>query len=184
MVRRIAVRIISGSRRGKKLIAPAGANTRPTTDRVKESVFNIIQGYLPTERVLDLFAGSGALGIEALSRGCASAVFVDTGRDALSVTEQNIKNSQFEKQSTVLRTDATAYLEKCTEHFDIIFLDPPYNTGLLTQAAGLIEKRELLSEGGIMVCETELSGEEPVLTTLKLIRSATYGKTSILIYRR
>lgn len=178
------MRIISGSRRGKKLLAPSGENTRPTTDRVKESVFNIIQSYIPTECVLDLFAGSGALGIEALSRGCSHAVFVDTGREALSVARQNIKNSQFEEKSTVLRTDAAAYLERCQKRFGIIFLDPPYNTGLLSRAADLIEKRGLLSEGGIMVCETEAGGEVPQVHELELIRSATYGKTNILIYRR
>lgn len=178
------MRIISGSRRGKKLVAPDGVSTRPTTDRVKESVFNIIQSYIPTEHVLDLFAGSGALGIEALSRGCKSAVFVDTGREALNVINQNIKASRFEEQATILRADAAEYLKKCTDCFGIIFLDPPYNTGLLTLAAALIEKRGLLSDNGIMVCETEVDGEFPSVSALELIRSVSYGKTSILIYRK
>ena len=178
------MRIISGSRRGKKLLPPVGDGTRPTTDRVKESVFNIIQSYLPSERVLDLFAGSGALGIEALSRGSSHAVFIDNSRDALSVCRRNIENSRFEEKSSVIQTDALGYLEKCTEYFDIIFLDPPYNRGLLTRAAALIEKRGLLAEGGIMVCETEVGGEVPSLESTELIRSASYGKTSILIYRR
>lgn len=178
------MRIISGSRRGKKLLPPVGYDTRPTTDRVKESVFNIIQSFIPSERVLDLFAGSGALGIEALSRGCDHAVFIDGSRDALTVCRRNIENSRFGEKSSVIQIDALKYLEKCTECFDIIFLDPPYNKGLLTRAAALIEKRGLLAEGGVMVCETEVGGEVPSLESTELIRSASYGKTSILIYRR
>ncbi len=178
------MRIISGSRRGKKLLPPVGYDTRPTTDRVKESVFNIIQSFIPSERVLDLFAGSGALGIEALSRGCDHAVFIDGSRDALTVCRRNIENSRFGEKSSVIQIDALKYLEKCTERFDVIFLDPPYNKGLLTRAAALIEKRGLLAEGGVMVCETEVGGEVPSLESTELIRSASYGKTSILIYRR
>ena len=178
------MRIISGSRRGHKLQEFQGDSVRPTTDRVKESIFNLIQEYVPQSVCLDMFAGSGALSLEAISRGAKRAVLIDKDKRSVDIIRKNTQSLGFENQCEIRNEDCFIYAQKTGEKFDIIFLDPPYNTGLLTRSAALIEKRGLLSEGGIMVCETEVGGEEPMIDSLELIRSFSYGKTSILIYRR
>ena len=138
------MRVIAGIRKGLKLNAPDGMDTRPTTDRVKESVFNILQPYVPKDRVLDLFAGSGGLGIEALSRRCSHCTFVEHNRAAFSVVRQNIKASGFEDCSSLVFSDSMAYLDGCAEPYDIIFLDPPYKTDYIEkgQEEKLVQKYE------------------------------------------
>ncbi len=178
------VRIISGQARGLKLIAPEGLATRPTTDRVKESMFNIISPYLPAENILDLFSGSGALGIEALSRGSISGVFTETDREALKILKNNLKRSRQAQKAEVFAGDAFAYLSRTNKKFDIIFLDPPYNQGLLTRAVEEIAKKSLLSDGGVVVCEGEVGGEAPPSDDFKIIKQAKYGKTMVYILGR
>ena len=178
------MRVIAGIRKGLKLKAPDGMDTRPTTDRVKESVFNILQPYFPAERVLDLFAGSGALGIEALSRRSTHCIFVECDRAAFSAVRQNIKASAFEDSSSLIFSDSMAYLDKCTQAFDIIFLDPPYNKGFLGAVIDKIIKNGLLSEDGIIVAETEKDGEEAEHPELAIVRRARYGNTIITVLRR
>ncbi len=177
------VRVISGSARGLKLSAPEGLSTRPTTDRVKESIFNIIGRYLPVESVLDLFAGSGALGIEALSRACSHAVFVENDNAAIDVVKRNTASARVEGRCDILKREAMAYLCETDKKFDIIFLDPPYNTGLLTSAAEEIRNRGLLTESGIIVAETELGGEEPSGDKFEILKKAKYGKTLIFVLK-
>ena len=166
------------------MIALPGLDTRPTTDRVKESVFNIISPYLPAHCVLDLFSGSGALGIEALSRGSEKCVFVENTKAAMNVTSQNIELAKVADRAVTELCDAFLYLGKAKEKFDIIFLDPPYNTGMLKRAAELIVQSDLLSEDGIIVAETEFGGEEPDASGLEIIKRAKYGKTVILILKK
>lgn len=178
------MRVIAGIRKGLKLNAPDGMDTRPTTDRVKESVFNILQPYVPRDRVLDLFAGSGGLGIEALSRRCSHCTFVEHNRAAFSVVRQNIKASGFEDCSSLVFSDSMAYLDGCAEPFDIIFLDPPYNKGFLYPVLDKIIKKGLLNEDGIIVAETEKDGEEAEHPELSVVRRAKYGKTIITVLRR
>ncbi len=178
------MRVISGIRRGLKLKAPDGINTRPTTDRVKESVFNIIQAHLPADKVLDLFSGSGALGIEALSRGSESCVFVESGREAYSITEYNLNLSKLSDKARLLFMDSVSYLKSACESFDIIFLDPPYNKGYISTVLQLISERNLLSDDGIIVVETEKGGEAATHPDFKTIREATYGKTVINVLIR
>lgn len=178
------MRIISGMRRGLKLNAPDGFDTRPTTDRVKESVFNIIQFAVPCDGVLDLFAGSGALGIEALSRGSAHCIFVDGNRKAAEVINSNISLAGFSDKSEVIISDAGAFLDRCSREFDIIFLDPPYNKGFLEPVIRKIYEKQLLKPDGLIVIETERGGELPPDSYYKIRKTANYGKTTITILQR
>ena len=178
------MRVIAGIRRGLKLKAPDGINTRPTTDRVKESVFNIIQSHLPAGNVLDLFAGSGALGIEALSRGSEKCVFVENNRESYSLVEHNINLSKLSDKARLLFKDSVSYLKSADESFDIIFLDPPYNKDFILPVLSLISERNLLADNGIVVVETEKGGESVTHPDYKIIREATYGKTVIYVLIR
>ncbi|MBQ3573779.1 MAG: 16S rRNA (guanine(966)-N(2))-methyltransferase RsmD [Clostridia bacterium] len=177
------MRIIAGIRKGLKLSAPDGMGTRPTTDRVKESVFNIIQMHLPAERVLDLFAGSGALGIEALSRRSLHCVFVEHDRRAYNVTAQNIAAAKFRDNSELRFSDSLSYLDSNPAPFDIIFLDPPYNKGLLAVVLDKISQRNLLKDGGIIVVETEKGGELAEHPDFEIHKCVSYGKTVITILK-
>ena len=127
------MRVITGTARGHKLLAPEGYDTRPTTDKVKEAICSALQFDFPYTTVLDLFAGSGQMGIEALSRGAERAVFTDSDPKAIACIRTNVQACQFAQHSEILRTDALSYLQRCTQKFDIAFLDPPYNQGILQQ---------------------------------------------------
>ena len=175
------VRIISGQSRGRKLVAPEGLGTRPTTDRVKESMFNLIIPYLPAKNVLDLFAGSGALGIEALSRNSEHCVFVDTAKAALSAIKKNLELSRQTEKADVLSVDSLAYLSRANTKFDLIFVDPPYNKGILTKSIEFIFKYRLLSDDGIIVAESEVGGEEPPSGCFEVLKRAKYGKTTVFV---
>ena len=180
------MRIISGKRRGYKLISPDGLSTRPTTDRVKESVFNIIQTRFPCALVLDLFAGSGALGIEALSRGAETAVFVDSSGASVDIIKKNLKGSGLGDSGLVFKEDSFKFLKRLRDPefspfaengrqfcgFDIIFLDPPYNKGLVNKAAAEIDRLELLAEHGIIVAETEFGGESVSGDDFNIVKKA------------
>ncbi len=177
------MRVISGSARGLKLSSPDGLDTRPTTDRVKESIFNIIQNYIPCHNVLDLFAGSGALGIEALSRGSKRCTFVENNLQSFDTIKTNIEKARLTERAELLKKDAFDFLDLCRTKYDIIFLDPPYNKGLLKKSFDYIYKHNLLSEDGIIVAETEHNGELPENNYFECIKNAKYGKTLVLIYK-
>ena len=178
------MRVIAGIRKGLKLNAPEGTGTRPTTDRVKESVFNIIQMHLPADRVLDLFAGSGALGIEALSRRSSRCVFVEHERSSFGLIRQNIARAGFEDNAELIFKDALLYLDTKPYPFDIIFLDPPYNKGLLAPALDKIAQHNLLTPDGIIVIETEKGGEDALHSAFEVARCTSYGKTVITILKQ
>ena len=178
------MRVISGSARGRKLVALPGLDTRPTTDRVKESIFNIIMPYIPAKCVLDLFSGSGAMGIEALSRGSEHCIFVEKEKSAMSVTKQNIGLARVDDRSETFQGDALSYLDRTSESFDVIFLDPPYSTGLLTKAIEKIAENNILSDNGIIVAESEYLGEEPDNKLFDIKKSAKYGKTTVFVLTR
>lgn len=144
------MRIITGSKRGKKLVTLEGEQVRPTTDRVKESLFNILQFQLEGRKFLDLFAGSGQIGLEALSRGAALCVFVDSAKESIRVVEKNIQSTGLGDRAKVVGSDFAAYLRGSREMFDIAFLDPPYRTGLLEQALPLVAQR--MNPGGVILC--------------------------------
>lgn len=177
------MRVVSGSARGRKLIAPDGLDTRPTTDRVKESIFNIIAPYLPAENVLDLFAGSGALGIEALSRLSEHAVFVEKDKKVLNIISSNVSGARLAEKAEIVCCDAMSFLEREKRKFDIIFIDPPYNTGLLNEAVNKIFEKSLLKDDGIIVAESAYGGEEPSCEHFEVVRKAKYGKTSVFVLR-
>ena len=178
------MRVISGRAKGLKLLAPDGLGTRPTTDRVKESVFNILMPYIPCENVLDLFSGSGGMGIEALSRNCTSCVFVEKDKSALGIIHKNLEKSRLGASATVISGDALDYLKRCSTAFDLIFLDPPYNKGFLKPVFDSIYENNLLKDNGIIVVETEVLGESPDDDRFDCIKSAKYGKTVISVYKR
>lgn len=154
------MRIISGSARGTKLYTLEGELTRPTLDRVKESLFSIIQGNLPNAKVLDLFAGSGALALEAISRGANRAILCDSSRKAAAIVNLNIDKTKLADQTTLWNLDYKNALKKAFGEnlkFDIIFLDPPYGKGYLANSIKQIVEFDLLSDDGIMIAETDVN---------------------------
>lgn len=176
------MRVITGTARGRKLITPEGMDTRPTTDKVKEAVCSALQFDFPGANVLDLFAGSGQMGIEALSRGAARATFIDADNRALSCIKQNIKACGFTEQTTVLKSDAVSFLQRTGERFDIAFLDPPYRHGILPQILPILAEK--MQKNGIIVCEhePECKLSERILN-FDLQKQKKYGKIIISVYR-
>ena len=179
------MRIISGSARGRKLKEPQGLDTRPTTDKVKESLFNIIQFELEGRRVLDLFAGTGQLGLEALSRGAEHCTFVDRRQEAAALVRENIGLCRFEDRAQVVQEEAQAFLRACRERFDVVFLDPPYKTDLLDQCVEKITRFDILREHGIIVCESGADQSVPALTSpYEAGREYRYGQIKLTVCRR
>ena len=179
------MRVISGTARGRRLKELPGLDTRPTTDKVKESVFNIIQFDIEGRRVLDLFGGTGQMGIEALSRGAKSAVFVDLSPAAAGIIRQNLATVGFTDSARVIQSDWRAFVSGCREKFDLIFLDPPYQGSMLENALETIAAIDILSEHGIIVCESPLDKQLPDLAApYKRGREYKYGKIKITICHR
>lgn len=176
------MRIITGSKRGKKLIALEGTQVRPTTDRVKEAVFDILQFSIEGRRFLDLFAGSGQMGLEALSRGAAQAVFVDVFQGSIRVVEKNVAATGFADRARIVQADFAAYLRGEREKFDIAFLDPPYRTGLLQRALPLTAER--MNPGGVIFCEHPRDeGLPEQVGEFAKHRTYRYGKIMLTSYR-
>ena len=178
------MRVITGTARGRRLNELKGSDTRPTTDRVKEGMFNIIQFDIEGRRVLDLFAGTGQLGIECLSRGARSATFVDQRSDAVRLIRENLKLTQLEERAAVLHADYAGALS-AGEEYDLIFLDPPYESKLLERSLQMISQFDILREHGIIVCESSLEKELPALSSpYSKYREYRYGKIKITVYHR
>ena len=179
------MRVITGKARGVALKTPDGQATRPTSDRVKEALFSVINFDIPGMRVLDLFGGTGQLGIEALSRGADRCVFVDAADAACKLIRENLKRAKLDGQAQVVRSDYMSYLRTCKEKFGIIFLDPPYAEVFLENAINCITEIDILQSGGIIVAERPL-GKELLLDFPGYSRSKDYkyGKTLITIYRK
>ena len=148
------MRVISGIARGRKLKEPDSHIIRPTTDKTKESIFNIVQFDIEGRRVLDLFAGTGQLGTEALSRGAKSVVFVDSAKESVNLIRENLKTCGFSDLSGIFAIDALRYLEN-DEKFDLVFIDPPYDTLLADRAISLIVKFDKLNKNGIIILESK-----------------------------
>ena len=179
------MRVITGKARGVKLKTPNGMATRPTADRVKEALFSIIQFEIPASRVLDLFGGTGQLGIEALSREAKSAVFVDEREDACCLIRENLKRTSLEHVAKVVRADYKDFLLRCQDKFDIIFLDPPYAEIFLENSLNLITEIDILQSGGIIV--TERPVEKDLLWDFEgysRSKDYKYGNTVLTIYRK
>ena len=179
------MRVITGKARGVVLKTPDGLTTRPTADRVKEALFSVIQFDIPGMTVLDLFGGTGQLGIEALSRGAKRAVFVDAGDAACKLIKENLRRTKLESQASVVRMDYLQYLTSCREKFGIIFLDPPYAEVFLENALKCITEIDILQTGGIIVTERPL-GKDLDLELPGYTRSKdyVYGKTLITLFRK
>ena len=179
------MRVITGSARGVRLKTPEGLLTRPTSERVKEAVFSVIQFEVEGSQVLDLFAGTGQMGIEALSRGAREAVFVDERRDACDLVRENLRRTRLSEQAQVVQGDFLSYLQTCRKTFALIFLDPPYRKEFLENALKSISEIDILSDRGIIICERpaekQLEGIFPGLVRGKDYR---YGKTWITLFRK
>lgn len=179
------MRIITGTARGRRLKELQGMNTRPTTDRVKESMFNIVQFDIEGRKILDLFGGTGQLGIECISRGAASAVFVDVRKDAAAIIRENLASTGLGEHARVVQSDYMAFLTGCGETFDLVFLDPPYGTGMLEKALDAIARIDILSQNGIMICESAVEQTLPELPEpYGKAREYRYGKIKLTTYQR
>ena len=179
------MRVITGKARGVQLKTPDGMTTRPTSDRVKEALFSIIQFEIPGAKVLDLFGGTGQLGIEALSRGAKSATFVDAGEPACRLIRENLKRTRLEADGKVLRSDYLQFLNHCREQYNIIFLDPPYAEVFLETALKKITEIDILASGGIIVAERPLGKELPWdFEGYTRSKDYKYGNTLLTVYRK
>lgn len=183
LTERFGMRVITGEARGKRLCALSGEDiTRPTTDMVKEAIFSIIQFEVAGANVLDLFAGSGQLGIEAVSRGAKGCVFVDSSREAVEIVRKNISACGFQDRCKVMSGDAFSFVKTAAESFDIALLDPPYHHGTLEKVLPLLEKH--INEGGMVVCEHEKGLQlEEEYGSLKKYRTYKYGKIALTVYK-
>lgn len=177
------MRVITGTAKGRRLKTLEGTDIRPTTDKVKEAVFSSIQFDIEGRKVLDLFAGSGQLGIEALSRGAQNATFVDLNPEAVSVIKDNLKATEFEDIARVIRADYFSFIAATNEKFDIAFLDPPYREGLLENA--LVAVTNIINDTGIIICERpidiNLSKQINGFIEKKQLK---FGKILVSIYKK
>lgn len=179
------MRVITGKARGIQLKTPEGMQTRPTADRVKEALFSIINFDIPGAKVLDLFGGTGQLGIEALSRGAASAVFVDAREESCRLIRENLKRTKLEQDAKVVRSDYLDYLNRCREQYNIILLDPPYAEVFLENAIKRITEIDILQSDGIIVAERPLGKELPwEFEGYTRSKDYKYGKVLLTIYRK
>lgn len=176
------MRVITGSSRGRRLVTPNGDAVRPTTDNVKESVFSIIQFSIEGRQFLDAFAGSGQMGIEALSRDAKHCVFVDNNPAAVAVIKENISDCKLIAESRVLNMDSLDYLKVAKGQFDIVLLDPPYNKGIIEKVLGGLDAH--LSDRAIVVCEHEKELElAEEYGRLKKHKRYKYGKIAVTIFK-
>jgi len=178
------MRIISGSRRGTVLFSPVTDKTRPTTDRVRENIFNIIRFNLPGAKALDLFSGSGGMGIEALSQGAQSCVFVDCEKAATDIIKKNLEKTRLTDVSKVVRASFDAYINSTRDTFDIIFLDPPYHKNLIYEAMKLIKNKGLDNDGCLFVLECDSDEEVKLPSGYEIIREKIYGRVKVSLAKR
>ncbi|MBR6119851.1 MAG: 16S rRNA (guanine(966)-N(2))-methyltransferase RsmD [Oscillospiraceae bacterium] len=178
------MRVIAGTARSVPLLSRDGLDTRPTADRIKEAVFNIIQFEVEGRQVLDLFGGSGQMAIEALSRGASGAVIVDQSRESVSIIRQNLTKTKLSDRAELVCADYMDYLHRCKKRFDLIFLDPPYREKFLENALNRISEIDILKSSGIIVCERPAEKALPdAYTAFRRVRDYRYGKTGITLYR-
>ncbi|MBQ2971642.1 MAG: 16S rRNA (guanine(966)-N(2))-methyltransferase RsmD [Ruminococcus sp.] len=176
------MRVITGKARGRILETLKGDDVRPTTDKVKEAIFSSIQFELEGRHFLDLFSGCGQMGIEALSRGCSTATFIDRSKAAIKVIERNLSVTNLKQFARVYNADSLSFAKTMGEEYDIVFLDPPYNKGILQEIMPIVAQR--MKKTGVIICESALNDE--ILQKyykFTLDRQRTYGKIKVSIYR-
>ncbi|MBQ8057489.1 MAG: 16S rRNA (guanine(966)-N(2))-methyltransferase RsmD [Ruminococcus sp.] len=176
------MRVITGKARGRILETLKGDDVRPTTDKVKEAIFSSVQFELEGRHFLDLFAGCGQMGIEALSRGCANATFIDKSKAAIKVIDRNLSVTNLKQFAKVYNADSVNFIRNSIDEYDIVFLDPPYNKGILQEIMPLVAQR--MKKTGVIICESALNDE--ILQkyyNFTLDRERTYGKIKVSIYR-
>lgn len=182
------MRVISGIAKGKKLKAPVGLNTRPITDMIKGALFNVWSARISCSKLLDLFAGSGSVGIEALSRGAQKVVFVDNSSEAIKVIKENLSNCKFEKSFQIYRNDVfkvLVLLERNEDKFDLIYIDPPFtNETIFYKVMEAMNKADILEPDGILVIRTPRKKELPAFNRLQEYRISNYGESSLHYYCR
>ena len=177
------MRVITGTAKGRQLETLTGLDTRPTVARVKEGIFSAINFEIEGRRVLDLFAGSGQMGIEALSRGADSCLFVDSNREAAATVQRNLRTTGLGDRSRVLCAEALSVLSRQRDPFDLVFLDPPYAADLLLPC--LEGLAPLISAGGTVICESDRDTPLPEqVGPLQLQRTYRYGRVVVRLYRR
>lgn len=177
------MRVITGTAKGRKLLSPEGLETRPTSEMVKEAVFSIIQFELEGANVLDLFAGSGQMGIEALSRGAKYCVFVDNAKASQAAIRDNLAHAGLAGNARLVGTDAVSFLQGGSGSFHIAFLDPPYRKGLMERTLPLVAA--VMDPVGAILCETDRKEELPETAgAFVRHREYRYGKTKVTLYRR
>ena len=179
------MRVVAGRARGTVLKTPEGMLTRPTADRVKEAMFSIVQFDLPGAAVLDLFGGTGQLGIEAISRGAKNAVFIDSNENACRLIKENLRRAKMEKEGSVIKADYLSYLSGCKEKFNIILLDPPYAEEFLENSLKMITEIDILQSGGIIITERPF-GKDLLVEFSGFSRSKDYkyGNTLVTLFRK
>ncbi|MBA3956961.1 MAG: 16S rRNA (guanine(966)-N(2))-methyltransferase RsmD [Parachlamydiaceae bacterium] len=179
------MRIVSGIFKNRTLLTPKGLDTRPTSERMRATLFNICQNYIENARFLDLFAGSGAIGLEALSRGASHATFVDMSKESCLCIKKNIASLNAQQQTTVLHGDVLAQLKRLPHQYDIIFVDPPYELNLGTQVLAFVDQNPILTPTGtLFIEESAYTPPEVALTTLELVSSRSTGRTLLQQYRK
>ncbi len=177
------MRVIAGVAGGIRLKSIKGRDVRPTLDRVKEAIFNIIAYYIEDAEVLDLFSGFGSLGLEALSRGAAHADLVEINGKHVNVIKENLKTSNLENKASVIKNDVFNYLQKCNKSYDLIFMDPPYKQSMTEKTLELIIKNIILKKNGLIISERSSEEKELKVENLKIIKERKYGNSLITIYR-
>ena len=183
------MRIISGIARGTKLYSLDGMNTRPTLDRVKESLFNILQDKVKNAVILDLFSGSGALALESLSRGAKKGILCDKSPEAITIIKRNIEKTHFENKTKIICKDYRKCLEDINEKVDLIFIDPPYDLNIAVKALNIIIDKDILSENGIIVIETddekrEIEQINKLNDKINIYDLRTYGRVKLIFLNR
>ncbi len=173
------MRVISGKARGTNLNSLPGISTRPTLDKVKQAIFNMLFDKAYDANVLDLFAGSGAMGIESLSRGARGCTFVDCNNDAIDIVNKNISKAKFELQSIVVKSDYVSFLNNCKQKFDIVFVDPPYDLGYVANVLELLYKNDLLCDDAIVVVESAKDNIPQFTSMYSVTRQKFYGSVCV-----
>lgn len=181
----IIIKIIAGKNRGNILKTKDGITTRPTLNRIRENLFNIIRDRLPGSKVLDLFAGSGAIGLESLSRGASESTFVELDKGAFKILKENILKTENLDKSKIFNGDFRVFLKRCNDKYDIIYIDPPYHINAYEEALSLIGTRDLLLADGIIILEAKKNTSLPSeIIDFKCYRDVIYGNTIIKFYNK